>query len=253
MPVLPLLLSVPHGGLKIPADVAERSALSSDDIMDDIDLFTPELYDLGDLVRHSMVADIARPFVDLNRAPEQVPPHFPDGVIKSHTCYNVTVYKSGMQPDEAMVAHLLQAYHAPYHSELERRLREPGVELMLDCHSMSEFPPPIAPDRDERRPQVNLGDSGARSCPRPITEMLASCVAEAFALDARDVTINSPFQGGYITRRHGGHPRPVIQLEINRALYFDPEDPHRRDAARIERVRAQLAAALSDFCARLFR
>ncbi len=252
MPRLPLLLSVPHGGLQTPEEVAGRTALSASDVMDDIDLFTRELYDLGGVVRHVLMADVARPFVDLNRDPEQLPPRFPDGVIKSHTCFNVPVYKPGFEPDEALVRHLLEKYHASYHRELERRLREPGVELMLDCHSMSEYPPPIAPDREQRRPLVNLGDYAGKACPRLTTELLANCIMDSLSLEDSQVTINRPFQGGYITRRHGANPRPVIQVEINRALYFDPDDPHRRDETRIENIRAGLEAAFRDFCAHLF-
>jgi formiminoglutamase len=234
----------------MPDELADRVALSASDVMDDIDLFTPELYDLTATVLHTRVADMARPFVDLNRAPDQLPPQFPDGVIKSHTCFNIPVFRPGLAPDTALVRHLLETYHTPYHPHIERLMRAPGVELMLDCHSMSEFPPPIAPDQTERRPLINLGDLGGKACPRAITERLARCMAAAFSIEAAEVTINRPFQGGYITQRHGASPRPVIQLEINRALYFDPENHHRRDAARIERVRNSLEAALHDFCSK---
>jgi N-formylglutamate amidohydrolase len=148
------------------------------------------------------------------------------------------------------VRSLLDAYHAPYHRELERWLRDPGIELMLDCHSMSEYPPPIALDRSRRRPLLNLGDFGGVACPRTTTRLLARCLAEAFALDEAEVAIDHPFRGGYITQRHGGKPLPVIQIEINRALYFDPDAHHRRDTARIERVRGCITAALRAFCAR---
>jgi formiminoglutamase len=245
---LPLLLSIPHGGTRVPPELTGHIALSAADVYDDIDLFTPELYDLRALALHTVIAGIARPFVDLNRAPDQLPPAFPDGIIKSHTCFNVPVYLEGHAPDDALTRHLIATYHAPYHAELERLLHEPGVALMLDCHSMSEYPPPVAPDRETRRPLVNLGDADGESCPRALTAALARAFRDALRIGESDVTINTPFRGGYITRRHGSHSRPVIQVEINRALYFDPEDRHRRNDERIARVRTAIETALRDFC-----
>ncbi len=43
-----------------------------------------------------------RAVVDLNRAPDDTAPENPDGVVKSHTCWNVPVYKPGSLPDEKL-------------------------------------------------------------------------------------------------------------------------------------------------------
>lgn len=248
---LPLLISIPHAGVHIPDEVADATALTHADILNDIDLFADRLYDLGELVERTQVAGIARPFVDLNRAPDQLPPEFPDGVVKSHTCFNVPVFHSGKEPGPALVRQLLDRYHAPYHDALAQRLQDAGIRVMLDCHTMSEYPPPIAPDRGDRRPSINLGDNDATSCPRETTELLARSMAEAFELESDEVSINRPFRGGYITRHHGAGPKPVIQVEINRALYFDAADPHRPADEKITGVNAMIARAFRDFCDRL--
>ncbi len=229
------------------------TSLTHADILDDIDLFADRLYDPGATVQRVQVADIARPFVDLNRSPDQLPPEFPDGVVKSHTCFNVPVYRAGMAPGAELVQRLLEKYHAPYHRALEDYLRDPKVRVMLDCHTMAEYPPPIAPDRDKRRPSVNLGDNDGESAPREITELLALSMTEALGLKKNEVSINRPFRGGYITRRHGAGPKPVIQVEINRALYFDPTTPHQPATAKIAQLNGMLRDAFRDFCDRLAR
>ena len=250
---LPLLISIPHAGTRVPGEVAEATSLTHDDILDDIDLFADRLYDPGASVQRVQVADIARPFVDLNRSPDQLPPAFPDGVVKSHTCFNVPVYREGMAPDAALVQRLLETYHTPYHRALEADLQDPQVRVMLDCHTMAEYPPPIAPDRKERRPSVNLGDNDGRSAPREITELLVRSMTEALGLEKDEISINRPFRGGYITRRHGAGPKPVIQVEINRALYFDAATPHRPAPEKITQLNGMLQDAFRDFCTRLAR
>ncbi len=251
MPPLPLLISIPHAGLRIPDEVAGAVALSRGDILDDLDLFADRLYDLRSVARRVEIADIARPFVDLNRSPDRLPPEFPDGVIKSHTCFNVRVYREGQDPDTALIRRLLEAYHAPYHRALEQHLQDPDVRVMLDCHTMSEYPPPVAPDRRRRRPPINLGDNDGRSCPPEITKLLAVAMAEAFGIGRDEVAVNRPFRGGYITRRHGAGPKPVIQVEINRALYLNRAARHRPATRKIARVNALIERALRDFCDRL--
>lgn len=152
-----------------------------------------------------------------------------------------------------LVRRLLEKYHTPYHDTLARHLQDARIQLMLDCHTMSEYPPPIAPDRQDRRPSVNLGDNDPQSCPREVTGILARSMAEAFELDDDEVSINRPFRGGYITRHHGSGPKPVIQVEINRALYFDETDPHRPAVAKLTRMNTMITRALQNFCERLAR
>ena len=74
---LPLLISVPHGGDGVPAEVAGRVAISDDDLFDDGDAFTRDIYDVRDDVISWFGASIARAFVDLNRAPDDRPPANP--------------------------------------------------------------------------------------------------------------------------------------------------------------------------------
>jgi formiminoglutamase len=45
----------------------------------------------------------------------------------------------------------------------------------------------------------------------------------AFGFNEKEVTINRPFKGGFITRHYGNNPIPWIQIEMNRKLYLSEE------------------------------
>ena len=120
MAKLPILLSIPHGGTEIPSEVKDRVILSPADLFDDGDAFTREIYDLEDRVAGVVSANIARAFIDLNRAPDDLPPGNPDGVIKSHTCYGKVIYKAGLEPDQTLIKTLLDKYYHPYHQRIQK-------------------------------------------------------------------------------------------------------------------------------------
>lgn len=222
MSQLPILLSIPHGGMTTPAELTRRLALSTVNIHDDIDPFTQEIYDIGDVVAEVVTTDIARTFVDMNRATDDRPPANPDGVIKSTTCNGAAIYKEGQEPDGALISTLLTRYYNPYHQRLQTALRRSDVEFALDCHSMQAVGPAIAPDTGEKRPMVCLGNRDNRTCSLSTITHLAKCFRQAFELKISDVMVNRPFSGGYITRTYGGNPAPWIQVELNRTLYLDP-------------------------------
>jgi formiminoglutamase len=249
-----VILSSPHGGRETPPEVASRVVASEAEVFDDSDAFTREIYDVGDAVRHVEAASVARAFVDLNRAPDDRPPQNPDGIVKTATCWGRPVYREPL--DAATVGRLIELYHRPYHAELERASRQPGLWLGLDCHSMAEQPPPVAPDRGEPRPLFCLSDAGGATCDPGLVARLARALAEAFECEPEQVARNRPFQGGYLVRRHGRCPLPWIQVEMNRSLYLRPPwhapgtqsvDPERlaelkgRFAAALERLAAGLA------------
>ena len=63
--------------------------------------------------------------------------------------------------------------------------------------------------------------------------MLAGVFLEEFSLE-KEVAINNPFSGGFISNAHYWHKGiPWIQIEINRALYEpDPSSPRPEEDTR---------------------
>jgi formiminoglutamase len=251
MKQLPVLLSIPHSGTEIPEELRDRVQLVPVDVWDDIDAFSRQVYDLGDRVAAVITTDVARTFVDPNRAPDDRPPDNPDGVVKSHTCYNRVIYKEGLEPDEALIELLLEKYYEPYHRRIRdvvQRGPSAGVVLGVDCHTMSALGPDVAPDPGGIRPMVCLGNLHGQGCSQQAIDRMTSCFVEAFGFNSADVTQNEPFAGAYITRSYGGNPIPWIQVEMNQSLYLKPRQSDREvprvDLKRQREMRSQFERAL---------
>ena len=203
---LPFLISVSHGGLKVPQEVAKYSLLTLDEIIADGDVGSMEIYaPLKSNVDQFVLTDIARAFVDVNRAPNDLRK---DGVVKTHTCWDVPIYSSPLTHEQ--INSLLERYYYPYHETLTQ-LSKSGVILGIDCHTMAAVGPPVGPDTGQERPNACLGNADG-TCPDSWIETLRVFLAKRLP---GEVTINRPFSGGYITRNHANE-MPWLQLELSR-------------------------------------
>ena len=230
---LPVLISVPHGGNKIPIEVHDSVALTEKDIFDDSDALTRKIYDFKYEVAAYIDTPIARAIMDLNRAPNDRPPENPDGVFKTETITSRPIYKSGCFPNELSIQKLLSNYYFPYHKMLDVFQNSKRVILALDCHSMMSESPPISDEPGKSRPLICLSNRGDEkglpknereniTCPSEMIQLLAKCFRRVFSSDEGEIKINEPFSGGYIIRSHYKGTIPWIQVEINRKLYLSP-------------------------------
>jgi len=248
----PVLLSIPHGGDRIPPEVADQVVLSERDLLADGDAFTRDIYGIRDEVAVVVDTSIARAFIDLNRVADDLPPGNPDGVVKSHTCHGVPVYRNAIWNDEQFVNSLLNKYYFSYHRQLQEQLiLNQDLVLMLDCHSMEAIGPKIGPDSGSERPAICLGNQSGKSCGETMTQHMARSLCRAFDMGAAQVTINRPFAGGYITRHYANKPVPCLQIELNRRLYLDRtgqgEWDFRINPVKIAEVREKFSLALKLF------
>jgi N-formylglutamate amidohydrolase len=223
--MLPLVLSVPHAGTRVPPEVADLCILSEAQIIADGDEGAREIYDFASEVARYVTTDIGRALVDMNRAPEDFRA---DGVVKIHTCWNEPVYREF--PSAPVIQALLDRYHAPYHADLDQEA--PGALLGVDCHTMAAVAPPVGPDPGSERPPICLSNDRG-TCPQATFGVLAGCFERAFSVP---VSRNEPFAGGYIIRTHSRR-LPWVQLELSRAPF-----------ATLAQKRTRVLAALRDFC-----
>lgn len=222
MKPLPVLLSIPHGGDQTPPELMDNSVISKQAMLADSDLFTRKIYGIKDDVAFMVDTCIARVFIDLNRAPSDVPPYNPDGVIKTHSCHGVAIYRHDLWKDSVLVNKLLKQYYSPYHQKIQSILEQhQNLELMLDCHSMEAVGPAIGPDQGVERPLICLGSRFGESCDPSKTQRMAFALRRAFELKDDQLTIDHPFAGGYITQHYGNNPLPCLQIELNRKLYLE--------------------------------
>ncbi|MFC2152445.1 N-formylglutamate amidohydrolase [Bacteroidota bacterium] len=236
----PILISIPHGGWKVADEIKDIWALSKKDAFHDGDPFTCKIYDFSDKVEFQIVMEYYRAVIDLNRQPDDIAPQNPDGVIKSHTCWNVPVYKKETLPDEMLKKILLDKYYFPYHKQMEEQIKNPAIKLAVDCHSMSATSPPIEADAGAVRPLIclgNLGDENGEiesvfnriTCDPELIKFMADEFRLVFQYEDLEVvppaiaTTNVPFSGGNITRLYGGQGVPFVQIEMSRALYLSKD------------------------------
>lgn len=224
MAKLPFLISIPHGGKKIPEEISDRVCITKKDLFEDGDAFTREIYGIKSEVQALVETDIARAFVDLNRETSDRPPQNPDGIVKTKTCHNRPIYSPELSLDESIIESLIQKYYDPYHKKIRELLNtHTEIRLALDCHTMEPVGPSISPDEGKERPLLCLGNNYGKSCPDEWVQKLAESFQESFHLKEDEVKVNEPFAGGYITRKYGNDPVPWIQIEMNRKLYLsDP-------------------------------
>lgn len=210
---LPLLVSVPHAGTGVPPEVAGYCALTPEQIAADGDEGAAAVYALAEAVDGHVTTGVARAVVDLNRAPDDFGP---DGVVKTHTCWEVPVWEPPL-PSE-LAAALIDRHWRPYHERLRDLGSSGRFVLGVDCHTMAAHGPPVGPDAGAERPAACLSNDD-RTCPTPWIETLRDALARRLG---REVTVNRPFRGGYITRSHAAE-MPWLQIELSRAPFADLE------------------------------
>jgi N-formylglutamate amidohydrolase len=223
MTSLPLCVSLPHAGLEQPIELAGLPILGIDDVVRDGDEGAATIYGpLGAAATVLVSTPIARAFLDMNRDESDLRK---DGIVKTHTCLDVPIYRQPLPPDVVEV--LLARYHRPYHAALSAASSR--VRFGIDCHTMMAVGPPVGPDPGAPRPALCLANAHG-TFPEAWMDALARCLEYAFE---RVVAINEPFRGGHIIRSHGGE-MPWVMLELSRAPYLTPEDKSQRVVAALD-------------------
>ncbi|MGB3479154.1 MAG: N-formylglutamate amidohydrolase [bacterium] len=255
------MISVPHGGDEIPSEVMNSINISQKDVFYDCDTLALSLFDFKDTVTAFVTMPIARAILDVNRAPDDLPPDNPDGIIKTSTLQGKLVYKKGKFPEDNIINVLLKKYYFSYHDKITSLLKQHDIKLALDCHTMLEYAPPIDSNSGQTRPLVCLSNDGDEkgkplekgaliTCPPEWIQTLARSFRHVFT--EGKVAINNPFNGGHISRYHYRNTGvPWIQIELNRKLYlsncyFDAKHLYIKET-RIKELKEKILFAIKHF------
>lgn len=252
--MLPLMISIPHCSAEIPEDISGSLALGAQEIIESVDFGSEEIFSA--LPSHHIIkAQWSRLVVDLNRAPDQIDKK---GVVALTDYHGRRVYLPDRYPDHDGVIARVARFHRPYHDKLEKALADTNVIGLIDGHSLNGIGPHDAPDPGQPRKDVILSNNGdANGAPRPACGPV-SCppdrfqsFKQAFEGQGFSVSLNSPYQGGYITRHYG--PQWVkkggfaIQIEMNQSMYMRPGELE-PDAQRVASVAQRVRRALKKIC-----
>jgi formiminoglutamase len=213
---LPILISVPHAGFEIPSEVKIYNLLTQKEIICDGDEGASEIYAIESHVQAYVTTDIARAFVDVNRSAND---RRRDGVVKTHTCWNVPIYMDLLPED--LIEAIISKYYLPYHMKLT--LFSVGMKFGIDCHTMAEIAPPVSPDPGQKRPSVCLSNADG-AFPIDWLKIMRDCFQHSFQVE---VLLNRPFKGGYIIQAHASE-MPWVQVEISRTDHLDNEEKKKK-------------------------
>jgi N-formylglutamate deformylase len=229
----PLLVSLPHDGSAIPAELAgrmhERARAAPD-----TDWHVARLYAFArELGASMLVPNYSRYVVDLNRPPDDVslyPGQNTTGLCPIVQFSGEPVYLDA-HPSPEEIQHRVDAYWRPYHAALAgelHRLRDAhGRVVLWEGHSIRGECPFLF---EGRLPDFNLGTAGGTSCSPLLQDRLVAILAKS---GGYDFVTNGRFKGGYITRHYGEPANGIdaVQLEISQRIYMD-EDSFEYDEAK---------------------
>jgi N-formylglutamate deformylase len=233
----PIVLTSPHSGRRYTATFLAASRLDTTAIRRSEDSFVEELFGCApSLGVPLLAADFPRAWCDVNREAWELDPAMfedtlPDyvnaasprvaaglGTIARIVGAGEPIYRRKLWFAEAQarIEQCWLPYHAALQNLIDATVRQFGVCLVVDCHSM---PTLAGPRGGAGAPDVVLGDVFGTSCAPRVTGFVEARL-RALSLAVRR---NEPYAGGYITRFYG-RPRDgvhVLQIEFCRALYMD--------------------------------
>ena len=211
---LPLLVSIPHDGRKVSADIEPLMSVAGKSLPD-TDWHVTRLYSFArDLGASIISANFSRYVIDLNRPADDAALYegqLQTGLCPLRTFSGEDIYDSEVTIDLAdRVARYWQPYHVKIATVLAAIREQHGYALLWDAHSIASRVPSLF---DGELPVPNLGTWGGRSCDAQVAE----AVLNVATISAYDVAFNQRFQGGYITR-HYGRPDANVHAIAARAV-----------------------------------
>jgi N-formylglutamate deformylase len=234
---VPLVVDVSRSGRVYPKEF--RSPLPFTVLHDNVSMYVEDLWAAAPQVGATMLyCTFPNTFIDVNRKEDDLDPEVIDGkwptplnpspvairglgLIKTKSRYG-----EPMQERKLTVAEIkerFENYYHPYHRELKRIVDETysrhGRLWQLSCHCMSAVGAPTHADPGQPRADFCLGNIGHTTSSTGFIEYVADEIKKL----GYSVTINHPYQGNELNRRHGAPARGIesIMVEINKKLFMD--------------------------------
>lgn len=236
--ISPVIFSSPHSGAFYPDPFVEQSPLDLLTLRQSEDFMVDTLFQAApELGSPLLKANFPRAYCDPNREAYELDPDMFETPLPDYVATVSSRISAGIGTIPKLVSrgkfihakslpfaeaeHRIETCYVPYHRALRNLIddatdRFDGV-LLIDCHSMPSTP------LTGGRPSVDfvLGNRFGRSCSAAISMQ----IAENLKSQGYSVAFNSPYAGGYITRKYYQPARHIhtLQIEVGRHLYMDQE------------------------------
>jgi N-formylglutamate deformylase len=255
---VPLLVSIPHMGTEIPAELRAGYVPRALEV-EDTDWHLDRVYAFArELGASVLQPTVSRYVVDLNRPPDDTPMY--PGASNTELCptrffTGEALYRDGFVVSPEEKARRRASWWAPYHQalqgEIARLKRQHGYALLWDAHSIRAEIPWLF---EGRLPDLNIGTADGKSADDSIAQAVLAAAARH---PERTQVLNGRFKGGYITRHYGKPAEDVhaVQLEMCQYLYMReaaPWDYLPERAAAIEPVLREMVVAALAACRKLY-
>lgn len=245
MPVLkrrpgatPLVLDSPHSGTDYPDDF--RFACDAELLRRAEDTHVEKLYDFAPALGAAWVeALFPRSYLDVNRNTDEIDPALFDapwpgpmaggskvelgkGLIWRLTDEGEPIYdrKLTVAEGQSRIAECWLPYHAAVAEAIHAAHSRHGYSIHLNCHSM----PSVAGSHatlfpGEAHADFVIGNRDGSTSGGGVAE----AIVDFLAARGHSVTLNHPYKGVELVRRHGRphEQRHSVQVEINRRLYMN--------------------------------
>jgi formiminoglutamase len=219
----PLLVSFPHTGSTIPAEIEAKLPCPWLG-RKDADWWIDRLYDFArDLGATTVRTRLSRTVVDVNRDPSGAslyPGQTTTGLCPVESFEGEPLYAAGAEPDEAEVARRRIEYFEPYHQalsgELGRLRASHGRVVLYDAHAIRSILPRLF---EGELPHMNIGTFDGASC---APELAVAIDARAESSEFEHV-LDGRFKGGWITRHYGRPSEGIhaVQMELAFRTFVD--------------------------------
>jgi N-formylglutamate amidohydrolase len=235
-----LVFSSPHSGNVYPARFLASARLDAMTLRRSEDAYVEDLFAGAAAVGAPLLkARFPRAYLDVNREPYELDPRMFDGKLPSYantrsmrvagglgTIARIVgesqeIYSRRLPVQEALqrVEGLYKPYHRTLRRLLQRAIRQFGLAVLVDCHSMPSNGGAAGSKADRIKADFVVGDRYGTSCDLSLVEVIEAGLRRQGYIVQR----NKPYAGGFITE-HYGTPAArthAVQIEINRALYMN--------------------------------
>ena len=241
----PVIVSVPHAGVLIPEEFADRFP-TDDDTLVEIDLFSHLLYE--QLPATQVVSKLAPYFLDLNRGragadEAHVPRHLHNPPHEYYTVDDELILKRPYEESEiAQILRFYDLYHDLLDVLIDSCRRRHGWALLIDGHSMTSVGLGRVHDEGEVRNNIVVGTLGGTSADEDLIETLVGSLREGFSPYQLGISVaeNVPYSGGFIIRKHHDPAAGIhaMQMEVTMDTYMYEADsePNQRYAIKQQRL-----------------